>query len=31
LIRDIARSADSIGPKASRSPMLIEHRPNHLN
>jgi hypothetical protein len=24
-------SANSIGPKASRSPMLIEHRPSHLN
>jgi hypothetical protein len=30
-IRDIACSADSIGPKSSRSPMLIEHHPSHLN
>jgi hypothetical protein len=30
-IRDIARSADSVDPKASRSPMLIEHHPRHLN
>jgi hypothetical protein len=30
-IRNIASSANSIGPKAPRSPMLIEHRPNHLN
>jgi hypothetical protein len=30
-IRNIASSADSIGPKAPRSPMLIEHRPSHLN
>jgi hypothetical protein len=29
-IRDIASSADSVGPKVSRSPMLIEHRPSHL-
>jgi hypothetical protein len=31
LIRDITSSANSIGPKATRSPMLIEHRPSHLN
>jgi hypothetical protein len=31
LIRDIVCSANSIGPKAPRSPMLIEHRPSHLN
>jgi hypothetical protein len=30
-IRNIASSADSIGPKAPRSPILIEHRPSHLN
>jgi hypothetical protein len=30
-IKDIASSADSVGLKASRSPMLIEHRPSHLN
>jgi hypothetical protein len=30
-IRDITCSADSIGPKASRSLMLIEHHPCHLN
>jgi hypothetical protein len=30
-IRDIIRSANSIGPKAPRSPMLIEHHPSHLN
>jgi hypothetical protein len=30
-IRDITCSADSIGPKASRSPMLIEHHTSHLN
>jgi hypothetical protein len=30
-IRDIACSADSIGPKVHRSHMLIEHRPSHLN
>jgi hypothetical protein len=30
-ICDIASSANSIGPKAPRSPMLIEHRPSHLN
>jgi hypothetical protein len=30
-IRDIASSTNSIGPKAPRSPMLIEHRPSHLN
>jgi hypothetical protein len=31
LIRNIANSADSIGPKVPRSPMLIEHCPSHLN
>jgi hypothetical protein len=31
LIRNIACSTDSINPKASRSPILIEHRPSHLN
>jgi hypothetical protein len=30
-IRDIACNTDSIGPKAPRSPMLIEYRPSHLN
>jgi hypothetical protein len=30
-IGDIARSDDSISPKASRSHMLIEHHPSHLN
>jgi hypothetical protein len=30
-IRNIASGANSIGPKAPRSPMLIEHHPNHLN
>jgi hypothetical protein len=30
-IRDITCSADSISPKASRSSMLIEHHPSHLN
>jgi hypothetical protein len=30
-IRDIASGANSIGPKAHRSPMLIKHRPSHLN
>jgi hypothetical protein len=30
-IRNIASSANSIGPKAPRSPMLIEHHPSHLN
>jgi hypothetical protein len=30
-IRDIACNADSIGPKASMSPMLIEHHHSHLN
>jgi hypothetical protein len=29
-IRNIASSANSIGPKAPRSPMLIEHHPSHL-
>jgi hypothetical protein len=28
---DITSSADSFSPKVSRSPMLIEHRPRHLN
>jgi hypothetical protein len=31
LIRNIASSADSIGPRVPRSPMLIEHHPRHLN
>jgi hypothetical protein len=31
LIRDITSSANSIGPKAPRSPMLIEHHSSHLN
>jgi hypothetical protein len=31
LIRDIASGANSIGLKAPRSPMLIEHCPSHLN
>jgi hypothetical protein len=31
LIRNIASGTNSIGPKAHRSPMLIEHRPSHLN
>jgi hypothetical protein len=31
LIRNIASSAYSIGPKTPRSPMLVEHRPSHLN
>jgi hypothetical protein len=31
LIGDITCNAKSIGPKASRSLMLIEHRPCHLN
>jgi hypothetical protein len=30
-IRNIASGANGIGPKAHRSPMLIEHRPSHLN
>jgi hypothetical protein len=30
-IRNIASSADIIGPKAPRSPMLIKHHPSHLN
>jgi hypothetical protein len=30
-IRNIACSANRICPKASRSPMLIEHCPSHLN
>jgi hypothetical protein len=29
-ISDIASSADSVCPKASSSPMLIEHHPSHL-
>jgi hypothetical protein len=31
LIRNIASSANSIGPKVPRSPMLIEHRPSYIN
>jgi hypothetical protein len=30
-IRNIASGVNSIGPKEPRSPMLIEHRPSHLN
>jgi hypothetical protein len=30
-IRDIANGANSIGPKAPKNPMLIEHHPSHLN
>jgi hypothetical protein len=30
-IRHIASGANSIGSKASRRPMLIEHHPSHLN
>jgi hypothetical protein len=30
-IGDMTCSADSISPKASRSLILIEHRPYHLN
>jgi hypothetical protein len=30
-IRNIASGANSIGPKEPRSPMLIKHRPSHLN
>jgi hypothetical protein len=30
-IRKIASGANSISPKAPRSPMMIEHHPNHLN
>jgi hypothetical protein len=30
-IRDIASGANSIGPKAPKSHMLIKHHPNHLN
>jgi hypothetical protein len=30
-IRNIASGANSIGPEAPRSPMLIEYRPSHLN
>jgi hypothetical protein len=30
-IRNIASGANSFGPKMPRSPMLIEHRPSHLN
>jgi hypothetical protein len=31
LIRNITSGTNSIGPKAPRSPMLIEHHPSHLN
>jgi hypothetical protein len=31
LIRNVASGANSIILKAPRSPMLIEHRPSHLN
>jgi hypothetical protein len=31
LIENIASSADSIDPKVSWRPMLIEHRPSHQN
>jgi hypothetical protein len=30
-IRNIANGANSVGSKAHRSPMLIEHHPSHLN
>jgi hypothetical protein len=30
-IRSIASGANSISPKAPKSPMLIEHRPSHLS
>jgi hypothetical protein len=30
-IRNIASSANSISPKAPRSPMLVEHHASHLN
>jgi hypothetical protein len=30
-VRNIASNTNSINPKAPRSPMLIEHRPSHLN
>jgi hypothetical protein len=30
-IRDITSSVNSIGPKATTSPMLIEHHPSYLN
>jgi hypothetical protein len=30
-IRIIASGANSISPKAPRSPMFIEHRPSHFN
>jgi hypothetical protein len=30
-VRDVTSSANSIGPKGPRSPMLIEHHPGHLN
>jgi hypothetical protein len=30
-IRNITSSANSISPKMPRSPMLIKHRPSHLN
>jgi hypothetical protein len=31
LITNIASGTNSIGPKAHRSSILIEHRPSHLN
>jgi hypothetical protein len=31
LIRNIASSTNSIGPKELRSPTLIKHHPSHLN
>ena len=31
LVGNIASSVNSFGPIAPRSPMLIEHRPGHLN
>jgi hypothetical protein len=31
LIRDTTSSTKSFSPKVSRSPMLIEHHPSHLN
>jgi hypothetical protein len=30
-IKNIASGANSISPKAPRSPMLIKHHPSHLN
>jgi hypothetical protein len=30
-IRNIASGANSVGPKAPRSLMLVEHHPSHLN